>query len=132
MRMDISAEGESITYIWDDASNTAYIIYESAGMVMQTTYEEQETAFDETEGLTDFDYTIIGTETYDGKVCTVVQYTADGATTKMWIWEEWGFPIKVEVTSSDGTSTVEYTDIEFNNVSDDVFDLPEGYMTMTV
>ena len=42
-----------------------------------------------------------------------------------------GFPIKVEVTSSEGTSTVEYTDVEFNNVSDSVFDLPEGYMTMT-
>ncbi len=78
----------------------------------------------------DYDPTIVGTETIDGKKCTVVEYDADDATSKMWVWQEHGFPIKVETTSSvAGTSTtmvIEMKNIEFGPISDSVFDLPEG------
>jgi hypothetical protein len=43
-----------------------------------------------------FDYTIIGTETYDGRFARSSS-TPLTSNYNMWIWEEWGFPINVEV-----------------------------------
>jgi outer membrane lipoprotein-sorting protein len=61
----------------------------------------------------------------------VIQYTVEGATIKMWIWKQYGFPIKVETTSSRGTYIIEYRNVVFNSVTDDVFVLPSGLTTMT-
>jgi outer membrane lipoprotein-sorting protein len=132
MKMEMDVDGEKIITILDDDAHTMKMYYESSGMLMIMTYEPQDSALDETEGITEYNPVILGTETYDGKVCTVVQYTIEGAVTKMWIWKQYGFPIKVEATTSDGTYVIEYKNIVFNSVSDDVFVLPEATTTMTM
>jgi outer membrane lipoprotein-sorting protein len=132
MKIETVVEGEKMITILDDDAHTMRVYYESSDMVMVMTYQPQDSALDETEGITEYNPVILGTETYDGKVCTVVQYTIEGTVTKMWIWKQYGFPIKIEATSSDGTYVVEYKNIVFNNVSDDVFVLPEATTTMTM
>lgn len=132
MKIETVVEGEKMITILDDDAHTMKMYYESSGMLMVMTYEPQDSALDETEGITEYNPVILGTETYDGKVCTVVQYTIEGTVTKMWIWKQYGFPIKIEATSSDGTYVIEYKNIVFNNVSDDVFVLPEATTTMTM
>jgi outer membrane lipoprotein-sorting protein len=132
MRTEMTAEGTTIISIYNSDEETAYAYYPDMGMVMVITYQPQESAADETEGVTNYSPTILGTENYDGKVCLVIQYTYEGTTTKMWIWKQYGFTIKMEVTSSEGTYTVEYKNIVFNSVTDDVFVLPSGLTTMTV
>ncbi|MDD4924806.1 MAG: hypothetical protein PHF74_08310 [Dehalococcoidales bacterium] len=132
MKIETVVEGEKMITVLDDDVHTMKIYYESTGMVMVMNYEEQESALDETEGIIDYNPVILGTETYDGKVCTVVQYTIEGTVTKMWIWKQYGFPIKVEATTSDGTFVIEYKNIVFNSVSDDVFVLPAALTTMTM
>ena len=131
MRQEIDTGGDTIVTIWDSDTHTMYQYTESTASVLIITYEPQESALDQTEGITDYNPVILGTETYDGKVCTVVQYTVEGTMTKMWLWKQYGFPIKVETTTSDGTYTVEYKNIVFNNVSDDVFSIP-AYITITM
>lgn len=132
MKIETVVEGEKMITVLDDDAHTTKVYYESSDMVMIMTYEPQESALDETEGITDYNPTILGTETYDGKVCLVVQYNIEGTVTKMWIWKQYGFTIKVEATTSDGIYIVEYKNIVFNSVSDDVFVLPEATTTMTM
>jgi outer membrane lipoprotein-sorting protein len=131
MRTEMNDEGETIITILDNNARTMYVYYESTGMVMVMNYQPQESALDETRGITDYNPVILGTETYDGKECMVIQYTIEGATIKMWIWKQYGFPIKVETTSSRGTYIIEYRNVVFNSVTDDVFVLPSGLTTMT-
>lgn len=132
MKVETVIDGEKMITILDDDAHTMKVYYESDGMVLVMTYQPQDSALDETEGIIDYNPVILGTETYDGKVCLVVQYNIEGTVTKMWIWKQYGFPIKVEATTSDGTYVVEYKNIVFNNVSDDAFVLPSGLTTMTM
>ncbi len=74
--------------------------------------------------LADYAPTIVDTETIDGKVCTVVEYTLEDGTAKMWLWEEHGFPVKIEATTAEGTVTILYTDIDFSPIDDSIFELP--------
>jgi len=71
---------------------------------------------------------IIGYETIDGKPCTILEYTADNDTgaiiTKMWLWNQNGFPIKEESTVNGKTTTTTYTNITFNTVTDADFARP--------
>ena len=76
------------------------------------------------QSLADYAPTIVDTETIDEKVCTVVEYTMEGVTAKMWLWEEHGFPVKIETTTAEGTVTIQYTDIDFSPIDDSMFELP--------
>jgi outer membrane lipoprotein-sorting protein len=126
MRMEMDMEGETAVILSNMDTMTMYMYYPDQNMAMKVTYDPQDTALDETEGITDYNPTILGTETLDGKVCLVVQYTYEGITTKMWIWKQYGFPIRAEVTSDEGLMVMEYKNIEFTNIDDSMFVLPDG------
>jgi len=81
---------------------------------------------DDTEAISKYNPTIVGTDTIDGKKCTVVQYTIEGQTTKMWLWQDHGFPLRVEATTPQGKTTMEYKNIQFNDIPDSLFTLPAG------
>jgi len=102
-----------------------YLPEQSMAMKMDLA-QAPKSATEEAGSILDYNPTVVGTETIDGKVCLVVEYTAEGATTKAWIWEEHGFPIRVEATTSEGTTIVEYKNIEFVDIPDSEFELPEG------
>jgi len=103
-----------------------YMYYPDQNMAMKVTYEPTESAVDEAQSIVDYNPVIIGHETLDGKVCLVVEYTVEGVTARMWIWEQYGFPIKIVSTTADGTVTVEYKNIEFIDIPDNMFELPAG------
>jgi len=130
MRSETTAEGQTIITLLDMDAHTMYLYYPDQNMAMMMTYEPGETAMDEAQEITDYNPTIIGHETLDGKVCLVVEYSVEGETAKMWIWEEYGFPIKVEMTTSEGTVIIEYKNIEFTDIQDSMFELPEDVEIM--
>lgn len=66
---------------------------------------------------------------YEGVKCTVIEVTsADGKEqSKMWIREDYGIPVRVEVTESDGAKSVmEYKNLQLGSLPDDTFKLPAG------
>jgi outer membrane lipoprotein-sorting protein len=67
------------------------------------------------------------TETIDGKVCTVLGMKVPGgiAEKKIWIWQDYGLPIREEMTTS-GTTTTEMKNIEFGDIPASMFELPSG------
>jgi len=68
----------------------------------------------------------VGTETIDGKLCDVYQWTSENISMKEWVWREKSFPIKAEVTSSGETTVIEYKNIVFGNLSDSLFTIPSS------
>ncbi len=69
----------------------------------------------------------VGQETLDGRETTVVEFEDDGETVTVWIWDEYGIPVKSHITV-EGWGEVETTvgKVEFVDISDDMFVLPEG------
>jgi len=86
--------------------------------------------YESAQDIPDYDYNVIGTQTEDGKVCLLVEYSAAGATIKSWIWKEHGFPIRTESTTAEGTIIVVFKDISFGDIDDSLFELPLGVEIM--
>ncbi|MFZ5644433.1 MAG: LolA family protein [Bacillota bacterium] len=66
---------------------------------------------------------------YEGVKCSVVQVSSpDGKEqTKMWISQDYGVPVKVELTGSDGSITImEYKNLSLGPQPPELFKLPEG------
>jgi outer membrane lipoprotein-sorting protein len=94
-------------------------------MALKMTLDPNTTsAIDDTKAIAQYNPTVVGTDTIDGKKCTVVQYTIEGQTVKMWLWQDYGFPLRVEATTSQGTTLMEYQNIEFKDIPDNIFTLP--------
>ncbi|HSR03108.1 MAG TPA: DUF4412 domain-containing protein, partial [Proteiniclasticum sp.] len=73
----------------------------------------------------------VGKETVQGVSCHVMEckglYT--GFNLKMWLHEEYGFPMRVE-SSNDGDNllVMELTEFQVGSLSDDLFKVPEEYL----
>jgi len=68
-----------------------------------------------------------GQATVDGKKCRVLEALAEGKGVKFYVWEEYGFPLKVEYyENGKPADAMEYKNVAVNNVPDSVFDLPAG------
>lgn len=71
---------------------------------------------------------IIAREKIEGKECLVVEYSEEGRTGKIWIWEDQGLPIKVNPPTINrmGVTSWEAKNIEFAELPDSVFEIPEN------
>jgi hypothetical protein len=123
-RMDMEEMVLITTWVFMD-EQTMYMYYQNQGVVWRMTYDTS-TVPDAPTTISNYTPTTLGEETYDGKLCIVVQYSSGGATVKAWIWKDTGFPVKMETTSGGVTTTVIWRNFSFNDVQDSVFDLPEG------
>lgn len=78
----------------------------------------------QSEAITGYQPTVIGSETVNGKDCLVFEYTAQGVQQKWWVDKENGWPVKIEITSPQGTTLLEYTNVEFVDIPDSEFEFP--------
>jgi outer membrane lipoprotein-sorting protein len=77
---------------------------------------------------------IAGHDSISGEACTIFEavYT-NGSTVRIWIATDRGWVMKVEDTVNGSTTTIEFSDIEFNpSIPDSLFELPEGVTIMTM
>jgi outer membrane lipoprotein-sorting protein len=116
---------------WDARTKYMYYPEQREYLAVSVPYAPAKSAMDEAQSIPDYAPTIIGHETLDGEAClvvkyTVVEYTAEVVTSKMWIWEQYGFPLRIETTTAEGKTIVEYKNIEFGDIPDSTFELPEG------
>jgi len=127
MRTEITTGGQNTIMLMDIDAKTMYTYMPAQNMALKMTWNPTTTsAVDDTEAISKYNPTIVGTDTIDGKKCTVVQYTIEGQTTKMWLWQDHGFPLRVEATTPQGKTTMEYKNIQFNDIPDSLFTLPAG------
>ncbi len=124
MRTETIQEGETMVGLIDRDTRTMYMYLPDQNMAMKITYQATQSAADEAGSIADYSPEVIGHEVMDGKPCVVVQYVIRGTSAKAWFWEEWGLPIRMEMAADGGTTVVQYTNIDFGNIADSMFELP--------
>jgi outer membrane lipoprotein-sorting protein len=131
MKTETTVQGQTSVLLVDWGSEVAYSYMPAQNLAIKMDLgTAPESPLEGTGIIEGYDPTVIGTETYDGKECLVVEYDAEGVQTKMWLWKEYGFPVKVVTTADDATITVEYKNIDLGPIPDSVFELPEGVEIM--
>jgi outer membrane lipoprotein-sorting protein len=129
MRMEMTAGGQTVITIRN--GDTMYMYYPEQNMAMKTDIRKAtKSAVEEVGSIGKYKPKVIGTETMDGKLCTVVEYVTPEGRTKMWIWQKHGFPVRVETAVPNGTMVMEYKNISFGNIPDSMFKLPAGVKIM--
>jgi len=94
--------------------------------------EDSNTPRDPMEDLDPVKMKSLGRETIDGKKCLIYEVAGqDNSSSKVWLWEEYGFPVKFEVVSSGETMVMEYKNIQVGDISDSMFELPAGVQIMS-
>lgn len=124
----VMIHGEDALYILDASSKTAM------KMPLGEDVEGDQDVFsmeDFTGDVDDTSMTYVGKETLNGVPCRVVESKnlQEGYEVKMWLHEEYGFPMKMESKKQDGTEAfrMEVTEFQIGDVSDDLFEVPEDY-----
>jgi outer membrane lipoprotein-sorting protein len=126
MRMEMT-EQEQMIYLANYDTGKAYMYMPDQNMAIEIDISQVNPPdYENAQDIPNYHPTIIGTETMDGKVCLVVEYSYGGATVKSWIWKEHGFPIRTETTTPQGTVIVVFRDISFSDINDSMFELPSG------
>ena len=110
--------------IWDSSTRTNYLWYPDQHVACQVpTGQGQDNTEQDNNQIVP---TYLGTDSVDGKLCDVYQWTFEGSSMKEWIWKEKSLPIKQETVSSGQTATYEYRNIEFGTLSNDLFTVPSN------
>jgi outer membrane lipoprotein-sorting protein len=131
VRVEMSEQGQHIIYIANYDTGTAYMYMPDQNMAMVIDISmAPQPEYEGIQDIPDYDYTIIGTETMDGKVCLVAEYSYGGDSVKVWIWKEHGFPIRIETTTPQGTMVAVFRNISFGDIDDSLFELPPGVTIM--
>ena len=133
MRTEMTQQGqtETMIYLVDYDAGTAYMYMPDQNMAIQMDISQVPPPdYESAQDIPDYDYNVIGTQTEDGKVCLVVEYSYGGATVKSWIWKEHGFPVRVETTTAEGKTVIVYKNIDFGDIDDSMFELPAGVQIM--
>ena len=76
---------------------------------------------------------LLRTETVNGYLCDVYEYTDPSAAgmTTAWVWKERQFPVKLELHSAHSTTMVDITNVRFDPpISEVIFQLPVGVQIM--
>ncbi len=121
MKTESTIEGITIITIID--GNISYIYTPQENMAMKTVIEElPESAMTTIEDIDKYKPIIVGTEKIDNKLCDVFEYTDEDGKTKVWMWKKHNFPIRIK----SNTMIIDYKNIRFGNIDDNVFELPAG------
>jgi outer membrane lipoprotein-sorting protein len=127
MKAEATASGvQAITYL-DLTENTAIAYVPSQNMATRISMGQVPLSLDQTDlsGLLKFNPDMLGTETLDGKLCAVISYSSEeSGSSKMWIWQEKGLPLKIEQTSPEHQMVITFKNYDFADIADSEFLLP--------
>jgi len=137
MKTEATIFEDDFTIIIDSNNKTATAYSEAEKWGIYLPYEEMEEPMSVFAiKILEYSPTIIGYETVDGKACTIIEYTTteDGevASHKTWLWNQYGFPVKDEMTIDGKLTTLFYKNIMFNTVTDADFAIPSDIVFITL
>lgn len=134
IRMDVSSPEGEVMMIFNASTNEAWMVNKTQNVAMKLGGADVEAEsvnpmepIDQAE--TDA-YNVIGHEKYDGKNCTVMEMNYDGSYAKIWVWDEYGFPLKYESKIEEQQVVYEYKNVNFDKIPDSVFEVPAGVQIM--
>jgi len=129
MRMEVAAVGQTTDIIYDGQNYYMYMPAANMAYQMSVASAQQYTSNSgNTSSLSQYNPVLVGPDTVNGMACTVYQYTVQGISTKIWIWNQYGLPVKMV---SD-TTTIVYSNYSFSAIDDSMFQLPAGVIVTTM
>ena len=134
MRMEITQQGMNTVTLIDSDAKTMIAYMPAQNLAMKMPFDQNQvpaSPADQAKTITSSNARVTSTETFDGKVCTVVEYTSGQQYYKAWVWQDKGIAIRLEATIS-GTGKIisEYKNIDFSDIPDSMFQLPAGVKIM--
>lgn len=131
MKMDVKVEGQQAVNIVNMDEKVAYLYMPDQKMAMKMPIDGIETSGSKTplENMDQIDpaeYQMGEKVDLNGVPCRIVTHTAEGTSTKMWISEELGIPMRVETDVNGEITTMEYSNLQVGDLPADTFKLPEG------
>jgi hypothetical protein len=129
IRMEVAAAGQTTDIIYDGQNYYMYMPAANMAYQMSVASAQQYTSNSgNTSSLSQYNPVLVGPDTVNGMACTVYQYTVQGISTKVWIWNQYGLPVKMV---SD-TTTIVYSNYSFSAIDDSMFQLPAGVIVTTM
>ena len=131
IRMEAVVEQQEMVNLVNINERTAYIYLPKHGIATKVDLFYMEDAIqssikEQAESLLDYNPVVIGSAMVEGKDCLIIQYTQEEHDIKMWIWKDYGLPIKSEIVGEEGLIIFQIKNIELVDIPDSVFELPPG------
>jgi len=133
IKTDAAVAGQRMISFFDGETNTIVTYYPDQNKAVRLSAENQPktvlTPGEYTGGVDPGEAKVLETVVYDGVRCRVVAVPGAGGKEKvrMWVREDYGLPVRVEVTSAAGGKTVmEYKNLQVGPLPPDTFKLPPG------
>lgn len=132
MKTETTMHDQKIITILDGVDNVAYTYMPEQNMAMKIAFDPAKAAKAPDQFSKEIDPVkakVLETTTYDGVRCKVLltSETADKVQTKMWLREDYGLPMRVEVTEAGANKMVmEYKNLQVGPLAADAFKLPAG------
>ena len=132
MRTEMTTQNQKMASIVDGDANVAYSYMPEQKTAMKIALDQAKAGKSPDSFTPAADapkYKVVGTETVDGVKCKVLlmQDAATKTDTKMWVREDYGLPVRVEVSEAGNKVMVtEYKNLQVGPVPPETFKLPEG------
>lgn len=138
MRFESTIMGQTVISIINE--DAFYSISVNEKMAMKMPMVDMDNPLENTFSLDDVtedvdfnSFKYLGKEKVNGVTCLVVESNDESVgVIKMWLHEKYGLAMKMETSIRDqqGAFVMEVKDFSVGNISDDVFEVPEGYQIM--
>lgn len=132
VRTEMTAQNQKLVSIVDGDANVAYSYMPDQKTAMKISLDQAKTGKTPDSFTQPADaprYKVVETTTYEGVKCKVLlmQDADKKAETKIWVREDCGLPMRVEVSEGgDKKMVVEYKNMKVGPVPPETFKLPEG------
>jgi outer membrane lipoprotein-sorting protein len=133
VKTDAVVAGQRMISFFDGETNTIVTYYPDQNKAVKLSADRQPktvlTPGEYTGGVDPGKAKVLETVVYDGVRCRVVAVpgAGDQEEVRLWVREDYGLPVRVEVTSASGGKTVmEYKNLQVGPLPPDTFNLPPG------
>jgi len=122
------AQSTSMAIFIRNSKGYSYMFTSGDDQAIKVTDEQPAEDINPVEILNDIDENIqpLGKEVRDGKDCVVIQYKEDEVDNRIWLWEEYGLPVRIESTYNESTTVIQYSNYKFEALPESLFELPQG------
>lgn len=131
MRMDVLFKGRTMINLWNKEEKIGYLYTAGDTTATKINIEQAKDIFSSSikqwvEDSLYYDLVVTKKEKVDNKDCFLVKYDKKNGGVTMWVWEEYGLPIKIVSEEEWGVVEIFVENIEIIDIPDAVFNLPLG------
>ena len=131
MRMDILFKSRTMINLWNKEEEVGYLYTAGDTTATEIKIDQAEDIFNSSvkqwaEDALYYDLIVIKKEKIEDKDCLLIKYDKKEGEVEMWVWEEYGLPIKIISQEEWGVVEIFVENIEINDIPDTMFHLPLG------